>query len=263
MSEGLARADALLRLAQAQRAAPPPPYAPDSWVSYGGGEAILLAIVLLVVASGFAYAGKRLRAPLAITRPGGTVAGFMIATWLLAIYTVCVAWLVYELQVKQAYPGFVAPRVRVGTFLDAPVTFFVILYLTRRWGWKVALASAVIGTAAAWNIFEFPFDLIIMARTNPPIPTHPMLYPAYLPAVVPGPVLNGVSADVATFDAGDRVRRLRGGGDVCGIRRLGRVRVRLSRETAAARAERHFKDPVLRSGDHAVCLEGRRGSLWS
>jgi hypothetical protein len=99
MSEGLARADALLRLAQAQRAVPPP-YAPDSWVSYAGGAAILLAIVLLVVASGFAYAGKRLRAPLAITRPGGTVAGFMIATWLLAIYTVCVAWLVYELQVS-------------------------------------------------------------------------------------------------------------------------------------------------------------------
>jgi hypothetical protein len=57
--------------------------------------------------------------------------------------------LVYGLQVKQAYPGFAAPRVRVGTFVDAPVTFFVILYLTRRWGWKVALASAVIGTAAA------------------------------------------------------------------------------------------------------------------
>jgi hypothetical protein len=70
----------------------------------------------------------------------------------------------------------VAPRVRVGTFVDAPVTFFVILYLTRRWGWKVALASAVIGTAAAPMIFELPFDLIVMARTNPPIPTHPMLY---------------------------------------------------------------------------------------
>jgi hypothetical protein len=25
-------------------------------------------------------------------------------------------------------------------------------------------------------IFEFPFDLIVMTRTNPPIPTHPMLY---------------------------------------------------------------------------------------
>jgi hypothetical protein len=52
----------------------------------------------------------------------------------------------------------------------------VILYLTRRWGWKVALASAVIGAAAAPMIFELPFDLIVMARTNPPIPTHPMLY---------------------------------------------------------------------------------------
>ena len=172
---GVVRGDALLRLAQAQGAAPPR-YEPASWVSYGAGEATLLAIVLLVVAGGFACAGKRLRAPLAITRPGGTVAGFMVAICLLAIYTVCIAWLVYGLQVKQAYPGFVAPRVRVGTFVDAPVTFFVILYLTRRWGWKVALASAVIGTAAAWNMFEFPFDLIIMTRTNPPIPTYPMLY---------------------------------------------------------------------------------------
>jgi hypothetical protein len=149
---------------------------PASWISYGGGEAILLAIVLLVVASGFAYAGKRLRAPLVITRPGGAVAGFMIAIWLLAIYNVLVATLVYGLQVKQAYPGFVAPRVRVGTFVDAPVTFLVILYLTRRWDWKVALASAFIGAAAAPMIFELPFDLVVMARTNPPIPTHPILY---------------------------------------------------------------------------------------
>jgi hypothetical protein len=135
-----------------------------------------LAIVLLVVASGFAYAGKRLRAPLELKRPGGTTAGFMIAIWLLAIYTVGVATVVYGLQVKQAYPGFVALRVRVGTFVDALVTFFVIFYLTRRWGWKVALAGAIIGTSAAPMIFEFPFDLIVMTRTNPPIPTHPMLY---------------------------------------------------------------------------------------
>ena len=70
---------------------------------------IPLAIVLLVVAGGFTYAGKRLRAPLKITPPGSTVAGFMIAIWLLAIYTVNVVWLVYGLQLKQAYPDFVAP----------------------------------------------------------------------------------------------------------------------------------------------------------
>jgi len=178
MSEGLARPDALLRLVQAQGAAPPPDaYQPAAhWVSYGAAEAIPLAIVLLVVAGGFGYAGKRLRAPLRVTRPGNTAAAFMIAIWLLAIYTAYVAWLVYGLQVKQAYPGFVASRVRVGTPVYAPMTFFVILYLTRRWGWKIAPASAVIGTVAALMIFEFPFDLIILARTNPPIPTHPMLY---------------------------------------------------------------------------------------
>jgi hypothetical protein len=161
---------------QVQGAAPPPHAAAAHWVSYSGGAAINLAIILLVVACGFAYAGKRLRVPFKVMRPGGTAAGFMIAIWLLAIYTAGIAAIVYGLQVKEAYPGFVAARVRVGTFVDAPVTFFVILYLTRRWGWKVALASAAIGTAAAPMIFELPFDLIVLDRTNPPIPTHPMLY---------------------------------------------------------------------------------------
>jgi hypothetical protein len=132
--------------------------------------------VLLMVAGGFGSAGKRLRAPLAIARPSGVAAGFMIVIWLLSIYTVVVVTVVYGLQVKQTYPGFVGRHVRVGTFVDAAVTFFVILYLTRRWGWKIMLASAIVGTAAAPMIFEFPFDLIVMARTNPPIPPHPMLY---------------------------------------------------------------------------------------
>jgi hypothetical protein len=109
--DGLAHADALLT--QAQGAAPPP-YAPASWISYGGGEAILLAIVLLAVASGFAYAGKWLRAPLRIARPGRTAAGFMIAIWLLTIYTVVVATFVYELLVRASgrFCGEVVERIR-------------------------------------------------------------------------------------------------------------------------------------------------------
>jgi hypothetical protein len=174
-AEGPAHPDPLLGLAQAQESAPPPNVWAH-WVSYSGGEGIFLSVVLLVVAGGFAYAGKRLRTPVALTRPGGTVAALMIAIWLVAIYDVIVATHVYGLQVKQAYPDFAAARVRVGTFVYALMTFFLILYLTRRWRWKIALASAVIGTAAAPMIFELPFDLIIMARTNPPIPIHPMLY---------------------------------------------------------------------------------------
>src|SRR5690242_18145608 len=36
--------------------------------------------------------------------------------------------------------------------------------------------SAAIGAAAAPMIFEFPFDLIVMARTYPPLPPDPALY---------------------------------------------------------------------------------------
>jgi hypothetical protein len=173
----LARPDALLQLAQAQGTMPPP-YSPPSWVSYGGGQATLLTIVLLLVACGFIYAGKRLHTPLRIVRPGSTVAWLLITIWSLAVCTLGVAWSVYGLQLKEAYPSFVEPRVHVHIFtiIDAVVAFLAILYLTRRWGPKVALHSAVIGTAAAWTIFEFPFDLIVMMRINPPIPNHTMVY---------------------------------------------------------------------------------------
>jgi hypothetical protein len=173
----LAHTHALPWLVQAQVTGSPR-YSPASWVSYDGGEAILLAIVMLIVAGGFVYAGKRLHIPRRVTQPDRVAAGFMIAIWLLAICDASVALVVYGLRVKQAWPGFVPPHLPVGifTFADATVTFFVILYLTRRWGRKVALASAIIGTAAAPMFFEFPFDLIVMTRTNPPIPTFPMLY---------------------------------------------------------------------------------------
>jgi hypothetical protein len=38
------------------------------------------------------------------------------------------------------------------------------------------LASGAMGAMAAPMIFEFPFDLIVMARTYPPIPPDPALY---------------------------------------------------------------------------------------
>lgn len=171
------RGDALRRFAEAQVAASKP-YSPPLWYPYEGGAAILLAIVLVVVAAGFAYAGKRLRVPLIVSRADRVAAGFMIAIWLLSIATFLAAVFVYGLQMRQAFPDFVAHQPRVGTFVDATVTFFVILYLTRQWGWKIALLSAFVGMAAAPMLFEFPFDLIVMTRTNPPIPDHPMLYRA-------------------------------------------------------------------------------------
>lgn len=153
------------------------PSAPHGgWVSYGSREAVVLAVVLVVVAGMFAYLGTRIQRPIGVTRPGRTVSGFMIAIWLLAIYTFLVAYYVTGAQLRQVHLLVKAPNVHVGTPLYASVTFFVILYLTRRHGWKVALGSAFIGTAAAWNIFELPFDLIVMPVTYPAIPPDPVLY---------------------------------------------------------------------------------------
>jgi hypothetical protein len=166
-----------------------PPSAPyGDWVSYGSGEAAALAIVLAAVAGTFAYLGTRVRSPISVRRPGRTVSGFMIAIWLLAIYTFIVAFYVIGVQLWQVHlpwssfpqtlldmrnAGF---KVHVVTLLDATLTFLVILYITRRFGWRIALASAFIATVAGWMFFELPFDLIVMGKTYPPIPPLPILY---------------------------------------------------------------------------------------
>ncbi len=158
----------------------------DSWLSYQGGGAALLAVILSTVALVFAYAGTRLRTPICIRRPEPTVSGFMIAIWGLAIVTFWVAVRAYGMQLRQTHLLFVAPKVQVGTFVYAAVTFVVIFLLTRRYGWKVALGSAFVGTAAAPMFFELPFDLIVMPMTNPPIPPNPWLYRAlfFLPLFI-------------------------------------------------------------------------------
>jgi len=157
---------------------PSAPY--GDWVSYGSGEAAVLAIVLAAVAGAFAYLGTRVRSPISIERPGRTFSGFMIAIWLLAIYTFIVAFYVIGVQVRQVHLLVRTPnadfKVHVGTLLDVTVTFLVILYITRRFGWRTALGGAFIATAAGWMFFELPFDLIVMGRTYPPIPPIPMLY---------------------------------------------------------------------------------------
>lgn len=156
------------------------------WVSYDGRAAVVLAIALIALTTATAYTGTRLRTPVSVSRPGRAVSCFMIAIWVLAIPTFLVAYHAFALQLRQVHLHVAPPRARVGTFIDAPVTFFIILYLTRRYGWKIALGSAVIGTAAAPMIFELPFDLIVMPMTYPPVPPSPTLYRAlfFLPLFI-------------------------------------------------------------------------------
>jgi hypothetical protein len=150
------------------------------WVSYGGDARIELAAGLLAAAGCAAYAGFRLRRPLRVTRPPTPVVVVMFALWGMSLIAFVVGLGVYVKQYLRDYPhihsGVTDPITPV-TVLLALVLFFVI---STRTGWpgKTRLGSAVIGAMAAPMIFELPFDLIVMARTYPPLFPHPAVYRA-------------------------------------------------------------------------------------
>ena len=152
-----------------------------TWVSYGGDARIWLAIGLLAVAGGVTLAGIRLPLPVRATRPGPVGRIAMILAWVASIAAFLVCVTIYARQYVHAYgPKATAPP----TDHIAPVTLlavavvFVIIISRRSPGFGTRLASGAICAIAAPMIFELPFDLIVMARTYPPIPPDPALYRA-------------------------------------------------------------------------------------
>jgi hypothetical protein len=149
-----------------------------TWVSYSGTAEVALAVVLAAATAAIAYAAVRLPLPASSRRPGRTASVIMLATWVFAIaaFLVCAAACVAQEHreglVRAAPPNPITPV----TLISAGVLFFVIALIHSASGWRVAIGSAVIGAAAAPMIFEFPFDLIVMARTYPPIAPDPALY---------------------------------------------------------------------------------------
>ena len=151
-----------------------------TWVSYGGVARIELAILLLATAVGLAYAGTRLRLRAQAARPGRAAMTFMLGTWVLAIaaFLVCLASYVGQLRDEYVIHSAPVDHILPVTLLSAGVTFFVILMNSGSYGPVARLASAVIGAIAGPMIFELPFDLIVMARTYPPLYPDPALYRA-------------------------------------------------------------------------------------
>ena len=149
-----------------------------TWVSYGGTARIVLAVVLVAAAGGVAYAGIRLPLPVRPARPSEGARTFMLVTWGFAITAFLVCLPIYVNQARREHLFHAAPAdpITPVTAICVAVIFVIIFLLGRSHGWRVALGSAVIGAVAAPMIFEFPFDLIVMARTYPPIPPDPALY---------------------------------------------------------------------------------------
>ena len=151
-----------------------------TWVSYGGGARIWLAAGLLAAAASLVYAGIRLPLPARATRPGQATTVVMILAWVASIFAFLVCLTFYIQQyLREYHPAQAAPTDRIAPVtLLAAAAVFVIILSRRTPGFRTRLASAAIGAIAAPMIFEFPFDLIVMARTYPPIPPDPALYRA-------------------------------------------------------------------------------------
>jgi hypothetical protein len=149
-----------------------------AWIGFSGTARIGLAVALLAVAGGAAYAGTRWPGPVQARRPRPAVANLMLAIWIVAITVFLVCASVYVHQARHEFPGRATPTdpITPVTFMGVGVVFFVILIAST--GGPVArLGSAVIGALAAPWIFELPFDLIVVTRTYP-VPPDPALYRA-------------------------------------------------------------------------------------
>jgi len=151
-----------------------------TWVSYSAGADIVLAAGLAGAAVATAYAGTRLRLPVLLPRPRRTATIAMLVAWLVAVavFLVCVA--LYAVHAERAHLGEAPPAdpITPVTVIGLGIVWFAIALLHNARGWRVALGSAVIGALAAPMIFEFPFDLIVMGRTYPPIAPDPAAYRA-------------------------------------------------------------------------------------
>jgi hypothetical protein len=151
-----------------------------TWVSYSGGADIVLAVGLAGAAAAAAYAGARLRRPVLLPRPGRTAKISMLVAWLIAIAAFLVCLALYAVRAEREHLGQAPPAdpITPVTVIGLGVVWFAIGLLHYARGWRIALGSAVIGALAAPMIFEFPFDLIVMGRTYPPIPPDPAAYRA-------------------------------------------------------------------------------------
>jgi hypothetical protein len=153
-----------------------------TWAPYTGTDPILLAALLLAIGAAFGYLGVRLRSSIKPARPGRTISVFMVLIWVVSLVAFFVDSITYGFLLEKAnlvavYQSYTAPNpVSPITEASAAVTFVIILLLTRRHGFKVALLSAFVGAVSAPMIFELPFDLIVLNRIYPPIPPAPIIF---------------------------------------------------------------------------------------
>lgn len=142
-----------------------------NWNPYTGSSSLILAGVLLLATVVLTCVGVRFRQGKPGKGPGKFLGALLISGFVLAVLTFLTAITAYGLADVQQGISFTSTNpITPVTMIAAIVTFFVILYLTRKSGARTAIGSAIVGTIAAPLIFELPFDLIVMGQTFPPAP---------------------------------------------------------------------------------------------
>jgi hypothetical protein len=149
-----------------------------TWVSYQGDAKIALAVGLVLAACLVARAGWGIQQPLRVprVRRRGAVVP-LIAGWVLALGLLIVGAALYARQTVRDFPDATAPPTPIlpFTITFAIVTALLIIVGTRG-SERDRIVNGILGALAAPMIFELPFDLIVMARTYPPLPPDPWLY---------------------------------------------------------------------------------------
>lgn len=150
----------------------------SGWASYGGAARVVLAAVLLAAAGGVVYAAIRLPLPVRLARPGRKARTLIVLIW---VFTIMVLLACTGLEIHHALQDHMLRSVPVDpitpvTLICVGVIFFTIAVSSSHGG-RIALVSAAIAAMAALAIFEFPFDLIVMARTLS-VPPDPALFRA-------------------------------------------------------------------------------------
>ncbi|MGE5140639.1 MAG: hypothetical protein ACM3JD_14320 [Rudaea sp.] len=158
-----------------------------TWLPYTGSAVIVLAVLLLLAAAVLAFLGTRLRHPLRPQHPGRAAAVLLVLIWILDLMTFGNCGLTYFQALTKEYGNFTPPPSPISnvTAVAGFLAFVVIMILTRDWGWKMALVSAIVGAIAGPMIFELPFDLIVMGRIYPrPTPLLQLTLLFFLPLIL-------------------------------------------------------------------------------
>jgi hypothetical protein len=143
-----------------------PPYLVIYWNSYPSPISILVAVILLVIGLGIAFAARRMTKDVKLPKMGKIVGGVVIAIWAFSILTFLkIIADLSRIDPGAASLGSIAPITIAAAFFTAGY----VVYILRRFGMKSALGNGFLAFIAGPMTFELPFVFIVIPRVSAPL----------------------------------------------------------------------------------------------